>query len=151
MTPLLCRTARAILNWTQKDLGESSGTSRTTVMNFETAQRISLSAASQKMRGALVGAGVRFVEEKGEGVGVRMRASSWPAQCRAARCLVGWTHLDVARESAVSDLTVLRLESERLTPRRATVFAIRRALEDAGVIFLEDNGEGSGVKLKRSK
>jgi transcriptional regulator with XRE-family HTH domain len=151
MTPLLCRAARAILNWTQQELGESSGTSRSTVVYFETAQRVPLSANLEKMRSALMGAGVRFVEENGEGAGVRMKASSWPAQCRAARGLLGWTHFDVAGASGVSDLTVLRLESELLTPRRATLFAIRRALDIAGVIFLDDDGEGPGVRLKRPK
>ena len=78
-----------------------------------------------------------------------MIGATWAAQCRAARCLIGWTHLDVSRASSVSDLTVLRLEAERFTPRRATLITIRRALEAAGVTFLDDHGEGPGVMVKR--
>jgi hypothetical protein len=148
MTPLLCRAARAILNWTQKDLGELSGTSRDTVRYFETEKRITLPHNLTKMRDAFIGAGIQFVEENGNGVGVRLRASRWGAQCRAGRCLIGWTHFDVARASAVSDFTVLRVEADLFVPRRATLFTVRLALEEAGVMFLEDDGQGPGVRLK---
>jgi transcriptional regulator with XRE-family HTH domain len=149
MTPLLCRAARAFLNWTQNNLGERSGISLDTVKNFETGQRVPLAANRTKIQDALRTAGIRFIEESSQGIGVRMIGATWAAQCRAARCLIGWTHLDVSRASSVSDLTVLRLEAERFTPRRATLIAIRRALEAGGVIFLEDAGEGPGVMVKR--
>lgn len=150
MTPLLCRAARAFLNWTQHDLGERSGISLDTVKVFETGQRTPLASKRVKIQDALWTAGIRFIEEGSQGIGVRMIGATWAAQCRAARCLIGWTHLDVARASAVSDLTVLRLEAEQFTPRRATLITVRRALEAAGVIFLDDDGEGPGV-MKRSE
>lgn len=37
---------------------------------------------------------------------------------------------------------------EELKPR--TVAAVRSALESAGVIFVEENGEGPGVRLRKS-
>jgi DNA-binding XRE family transcriptional regulator len=151
MTPLLCRVARAFLNWTQRDLGESSGTSRDTVRYFETKQRVPLPANLAKIHGAFAAAGIWFIEDGGEWVGVRLRASNWAAQCRAARCLAGLTHVDLAKSSSVSDLTVLRVEAEQFTPRRATVFAIQRGLEGAGVIFLADDGCGPGVRLREAK
>jgi transcriptional regulator with XRE-family HTH domain len=151
MTPLLCRVARAFLNWTQHDLGERSGISLDTVKVFETGQRTPLASNRTKILDALSTAGIRLIEEDSQGIGVRMIGATWAAQCRAARRLIGWTHLDVARASAVSDLTVLRLEAEQFTPRRATLITVRRALEAAGVIFLDDDGEGPGVMVKRSE
>jgi transcriptional regulator with XRE-family HTH domain len=148
MTPQLCRAARAFLNWTQNDLGELSDTSRHTVRYFETELRIPL-ANRIKLQDALQTAGIRFIKDDSHGVGVRMIGATWAAQCRAARCLIGWTHLDVSRASSVSDLTVLRLEAERFTPRRATLITIRGALEAAGVTFLDDDGDGPGVMVKR--
>jgi len=151
MTPLLCRVARAFLNWTQHDLGERSGISLDTIKVFETGQRTPLASNRTKILDALSTAGIRLIEEDSRGIGVRMIGATWAAQCRAARRLIGWTHLDVARASAVSDLTVLRLEAEQFAPRRATLITVRRALEAGGVIFLDDDGEGPGVVVKRSE
>jgi transcriptional regulator with XRE-family HTH domain len=151
MTPLLCRVARAFLNWTQRDLGESSGTSRDTVRYFETKQRVPLPANLAKIHGAFVAAGIWFIEDGDESVTVRLEASNWAAQCRAARSLVGLTHIELAKLSFVSDLTVLRVESEQFTPRRATVLAIQRGLEGAGVIFLADDGCGRGITLRGAR
>jgi transcriptional regulator with XRE-family HTH domain len=148
MTPLLCRVARAMLNWTQDDLGKRSGLSLDSIKIFEGRERALLASNRAKIQDALSMAGIRFVEEDGGGIAVRMIGASWAAQCRAARSLIGWTHVDVSRASSVSDLTVLRLEAERFAPRRATVIAIRGALETAGVIFLDDDGEGAGIMVR---
>lgn len=75
------------------------------------------------------------------------------AQIRAARALLDWTQPKLAEAAKLSVPTVRRMESERgpssSTP--ANVDAVRRALEEAGVIFLEagttKNG-GPGVRLK---
>ncbi|UOK71558.1 helix-turn-helix domain-containing protein [Ancylobacter polymorphus] len=69
-------------------------------------------------------------------------------QCRMARAALGWGVRDLAREASVSIDTITRLEKgEALLPR--TVEAIQRALEEAGVIFVDENGEGPGVRLKK--
>jgi hypothetical protein len=66
------------------------------------------------------------------------------------RALIRWSAEDLARHSAVSVTTVRRAE---LTPSttaltRANDQAIRRALEQAGVEFIDDEKGGPGVRLR---
>lgn len=69
-------------------------------------------------------------------------------QCRMARAALGWGVRDLAKQAGVSVDTVTRLEKgDALLPR--TVEAIKRALEEAGVIFVAENGEGPGVRLRK--
>ena len=72
-------------------------------------------------------------------------------QLKADRDLLGWTEPDLAAASGVSVPTIARLESEdgTLGGRASTGDAIRAALEGAGVIFVESNGEGAGVRLRK--
>jgi transcriptional regulator with XRE-family HTH domain len=74
-----------------------------------------------------------------------------PAQCRAARGLLRWTQPDLAKASGVSDVTVRKFENEQATPQRASLQVMRQAIEAAGVIFVEENGEGPGVRLRKVK
>jgi hypothetical protein len=46
-------------------------------------------------------------------------------------------------------VTVHQLESGTSEPRRATLQAIRRAIELAGVEFIDENGGGPGVRLRK--
>jgi predicted transcriptional regulator len=72
-----------------------------------------------------------------------------PIQCRMARTALSLGVKELAELADVSTNTISRLEAgEELRPR--TVAAIRAALESAGVIFVEENGEGPGVRLKKS-
>jgi transcriptional regulator with XRE-family HTH domain len=74
------------------------------------------------------------------------------AQCRGARGLLGMTQADLAAASGVSLRTITHYEANerRLIP--AILAALRKALEDAGVEFLTENGGGPGVRLaKRHK
>ncbi|HXW22027.1 MAG TPA: helix-turn-helix transcriptional regulator [Rhodomicrobium sp.] len=71
-----------------------------------------------------------------------------PAQSRAARALVNWTRADLAEHSGVSAATLADFEAEKRTPYDRTLADIRSALEAAGVIFIDQNGEGPGVRLK---
>jgi transcriptional regulator with XRE-family HTH domain len=72
------------------------------------------------------------------------------AQIRAARALVRWSAEQLAREAGVSVATIRRAELTKkatlLIP--ATDQAIRRALEHAGIEFIEENGGGAGVRFK---
>jgi hypothetical protein len=52
--------------------------------------------------------------------------------------------------AGVSIVTVRNFENEKTTPQRASLDVIRRALESAGVIFVEENGEGPGVRLRKA-
>ena len=71
-----------------------------------------------------------------------------PIQCRAARSLLRWTQEDLASRAEVGIVSVRQFESEAVQPRRATLSAMRRALEAAGIMFIEQNGGGPGVRLK---
>jgi predicted transcriptional regulator len=72
-----------------------------------------------------------------------------PAQSRAARGLLDWNQQDLANEAGVGIVTVHQLEAGTSRPRRATLDVIRRAFEKAGVEFIEENGGGPGVRLRK--
>jgi hypothetical protein len=71
------------------------------------------------------------------------------AQMRAARALIRWTALDLAHASKVGVATIRRAEvvDGEIPVTLANEAAIRRALEDAGIQFIEDNGGGEGVRF----
>jgi transcriptional regulator with XRE-family HTH domain len=73
------------------------------------------------------------------------------AQIRAARGLVRWSAEDLAREARLGLATIRRAEqSENLTSlTAANDLAVRNALEAAGVDFIEENGGGPGVRLRK--
>jgi hypothetical protein len=73
------------------------------------------------------------------------------AQIRAARALLRWSAADLARESSLGANTVRRAEvAEKETSlTAANELAIRRALEAAGVEFIDENGGGPGVRLRK--
>ena len=72
-------------------------------------------------------------------------------QVKAARALLGWSQGDLAQHSAVSEPTIARLESVRgeLGGREGTSEKIRLALESAGIEFIDENGGGPGVRLRK--
>jgi transcriptional regulator with XRE-family HTH domain len=74
-----------------------------------------------------------------------------PSQCRAARGLIRWTQEELAQKAAVSIVTVRNFELEKSAPIRATIEAMRRGLESAGVEFIAENGGGPGVRLRKTK
>jgi transcriptional regulator with XRE-family HTH domain len=73
------------------------------------------------------------------------------AQLRAARSLIRWSAEDLARETALSVATIRRAElSDGPTSMTAANdLAVRRALELAGVEFIDENGGGPGVRLRK--
>lgn len=73
-----------------------------------------------------------------------------PAQCRAARALIEWSRDQLAETSMVALRTIVDFERGAREPRVVTLDAIQRALEAAGVIFVAENGEGPGVRLKKT-
>ena len=72
-------------------------------------------------------------------------------QIRAARAFLRWRAEDLARESTVGVATIRRAElTEAETSMTApNDLAIRRALEAAGVEFIDENGGGPGVRLRK--
>lgn len=73
------------------------------------------------------------------------------AQIRAARALVRWSAEDLARESMVGVTTIRRaeLKEDETSMTNANAVAVRRALEAAGVEFIDANGGGEGVRLRK--
>ena len=75
-------------------------------------------------------------------------------QIRAARAFLRWRAKDLAREAALGVATIRRAELAEVETSltMANDLAVRRALEAAGVEFIEENGGGPGVRLqKRSR
>jgi transcriptional regulator with XRE-family HTH domain len=71
-------------------------------------------------------------------------------QCRAARGLLDWSQQELADRAGVGVVTVRQLEGDTHQPRRATLSVIKGCFEAAGVEFLDENGGGPGVRLKKS-
>ncbi len=71
-------------------------------------------------------------------------------QLRAARGLVGWSQSALAEASGLALSTIKRMEGERgpLRSSAGNVLKVQQALEDAGVIFIDADKEGPGVRLK---
>jgi predicted transcriptional regulator len=70
---------------------------------------------------------------------------------RAARALLRWEQRDLAKASSVSLPTIKRLESKPgvMAAHLSTTVALKRALEAAGVEFIDENGGGAGVRLRK--
>jgi transcriptional regulator with XRE-family HTH domain len=73
------------------------------------------------------------------------------AQIRAARALLRWSAEDLARASALGVNTIRRAEiaENEIALTAANSLAVRRALEAAGVEFIDENGGGPGVRLRK--
>lgn len=71
-----------------------------------------------------------------------------PRQCAAARALVGLDQRGLARSAGVCLGTLSGYEGGRKRAQRASVAAMRRALEQEGVVFLDPGADGgAGVRL----
>lgn len=57
----------------------------------------------------------------------------------------------LAQTAGLGLSTVVDFERERRLVAEQSVHAMRAALEKAGVIFVDENGEGLGVRLKKQK
>ena len=72
-------------------------------------------------------------------------------EIRAARALLGWSQLDLAKAASIGVATVRRIEGPGADIRGsvAVVWKIQTALESAGVEFIPaDATKGPGVRLK---
>jgi transcriptional regulator with XRE-family HTH domain len=72
-------------------------------------------------------------------------------QVKAARALLGWSQEQLASAANVSIPTIKRLEAHDgpLGGRTDTGDKIEAALEKAGIEFIEENGGGPGVRLRK--
>ena len=73
-------------------------------------------------------------------------------QIKAARALLAWSQEDLATQSGISYPTIARLETSdgELGGRADTASKITEALQAAGIIFVAENGEGAGVRLRKT-
>lgn len=78
------------------------------------------------------------------------RAMMTPAQCRAARALLDWSQQQLAEAARIGNATIRNFESGKSSPQNATLDVLRRAFEAAGVIFIDENGQGPGVRLRKT-
>jgi predicted transcriptional regulator len=72
-------------------------------------------------------------------------------QIKAARALLDWSQEELASAAAVSVPTIKRLEAQdgTLGGRIETGAKIGAALEKAGIEFIDENGGGLGVRLRK--
>lgn len=73
------------------------------------------------------------------------------AQLRAARALLRWTALELAKASKVGVATIRRVEviDGEISATAPNEAALRQALELGGVEFIAPNGGGPGVRLRK--
>jgi hypothetical protein len=78
-------------------------------------------------------------------------ASLVSVQIRAARALLRWSAVDLAQQSRLGVNTIRRAEvaDQGISLTAANELAIRGALEAAGVEFIDENGGGPGVRLRK--
>jgi len=55
----------------------------------------------------------------------------------------------LSKAALVAERTLIDFERGARQPRERTLTDIRRALEDAGIVFIDENGGGPGVRLKK--
>ncbi|MCA1939355.1 MAG: transcriptional regulator [Caenispirillum bisanense] len=74
------------------------------------------------------------------------------AQLRAARALVRWSARELSEKAGVGLATVQRAEAVDGEPPTTVgnQKLMRQALEAAGVEFIEENGGGPGVRLRKA-
>jgi hypothetical protein len=78
--------------------------------------------------------------------------SMTPEQCREGRRLLGWSQVRLARAVGTHTNEISFERIGRLSQARSGVdrlAAIPAALEAAGVIFVDENGDGPGVRLRK--
>jgi len=73
----------------------------------------------------------------------------YSAQIRAARALLGWSQDQLARRAGVGLATLRRIEQTEgiVKGNFATVLKIQKALEQAGIQFIESDSGQIGVRL----
>jgi predicted transcriptional regulator len=58
---------------------------------------------------------------------------------------------DLAKAAGLSKTAIGDFEMGISKPKASTLATMQRALEAAGIIFVEENGEGAGVRLRKAK
>jgi transcriptional regulator with XRE-family HTH domain len=74
-----------------------------------------------------------------------------PAQCRGARGLLGWSQSDLSAASKTATKTIADFERGAREPYPRTLVDVRKALENGGVEFIDENGGGPGIRLRKAR
>jgi transcriptional regulator with XRE-family HTH domain len=72
-----------------------------------------------------------------------------PEQCRAARALLGWSQDELENSSRVSKKTIAEFEREAQIPYDKTLREIEMAFLANGILLINENGGGVGVRKAR--
>jgi transcriptional regulator with XRE-family HTH domain len=73
------------------------------------------------------------------------------AQVRMARAALNWTVRDLAEAAKLHRNTITNIETGKYAGDSATLEAITTVLSRAGVEFIEENGGGPGVRLRKQR
>jgi transcriptional regulator with XRE-family HTH domain len=72
-----------------------------------------------------------------------------PEQLRAARAALNWSLERLADASGVHRNTISNFETRKYDGAPEKLAAVKRILEAAGVIFIDENGQAAGVRMRR--
>lgn len=75
LTPALCRAARGLLDWTQSELADRSGVSRSTIRDYEGSRHDVHRSTEAQLRHAFEDGGVEFIGSGGCPVGIAATAA----------------------------------------------------------------------------
>lgn len=70
-------------------------------------------------------------------------------QLRAARAWLGLSQNEVAKISKVASKTIKNFERGASLPYERTLRDIQKVLEERGIEFVFDGGEGIGIRIRR--
>ena len=62
--------------------------------------------------------------------------------------MLAWTQDDLAVNASVAKKTIADFETGKRRPYDRTIADIKAALERGGVLFIDQNGNGPGVRLR---
>jgi transcriptional regulator with XRE-family HTH domain len=71
------------------------------------------------------------------------------AQVRMARAALNWTVRDLAKAARLHRNTITNIETGRYVGDSETLEKIATVLKRAGVEFIDENGGGPGVRLRK--
>jgi transcriptional regulator with XRE-family HTH domain len=72
-----------------------------------------------------------------------------PGQCKAARALLELTQGELADAATLGLSTIVDFEKQRRQVSVVAIRAIRHALAARGIEFIDENGGGPGVRLRK--
>ena len=70
---------------------------------------------------------------------------------KAARALLGWSQTRLAEEARIGSATVADYERGARQPTENNLIAMVEALERGGIEFIDENGGGPGVRLRKRR